>query len=85
MARQHLRIARTNIESFLVVQTLAVALGASQVEGGTIKALHAVLLQMDRPGMSEKEAYTSTGASRSSFLRWRKRVLCARLDLPPPP
>jgi hypothetical protein len=85
VARQHLRIARTNIESFLVVQTLAVALGASQVEGGTIKALHAVLLQMDRPGMSEKEAYTSTGASRSSFLRWRKRVLCARLDLPPPP
>ena len=28
--------------------------------------------------MSEKEAYTFTGASRSSFLmRWRKRVQCA--------
>jgi hypothetical protein len=37
-------------------------------------ALLAVLLQMDRPGMSEMEAYTSTGASRSSFKRWKKRV-----------
>ena len=85
VARQRMQIARTNIESYQVVHTLAVALGASQVEGGTITALLAVLLQMDRPGMSEKEAYTSTGASRSSFKRWKKRVQCARLDLPPPP
>jgi hypothetical protein len=85
VARQRMQIARTNIESNQVVHTLAVALGASQVEGGTITALLAVLLQMDRPGMSEMEAYTSTGASRSSFKRWKKRVQYARLDLPPPP
>ena len=56
VARQRLQIARTSIESFQIVQTLAVALGAIHVEGGTIKALLAVLLQMDRPGMSQKEA-----------------------------
>ena len=84
VARQHMQIARTNIESYQVVQTLAVALGAGRVEGGTIKALLAVLLQMDRPGMSESEAYTSTGASLSNFQRWRRRVQYAQLDLPPP-
>jgi hypothetical protein len=85
VARQHMQIARTNIESYQVVQTLAVALGAGRVEGGTIKALLAVLLQMDRPGMSESEAYTSTGASLSNFQRWRRRVQYAQLGLPPPP
>ena len=85
VARQRLQIARTSIESYQVVQTLALALGASRVEGGTIMALHAVLLQMDRPGMSQKEASTATGASLSNFQKWRKRVQHARLDLPPPP
>jgi hypothetical protein len=85
VARQRLQIARTSIESFQIVQTLAVALGAIHVEGGTIKALLAVLLQMDRPGMSDTGACTSTGASLSSFKRWRRRVQYARLDLPPPP
>ena len=85
VARQRLQIARTSIESFQIVQTLVVALGAIHVEGGTIKALLAVLLQMDRPGMSDTGACTSTGASLSSFKRWRRRVQYARLDLPPPP
>jgi hypothetical protein len=85
VARQRLQIARTSIESYQVVQTLALALGASRVEGGTIMALHAVLLQMDRPGMSQKEASTATGASLSNFQKWKKRVQHARLDLPPPP
>ena len=85
VARQRLQIARTSIESYQVVQTLALALGASRVEGGTIMALHAVLLQMDQPGMTETEAHTATGASLSNFQRWRRRVLHARLDLPPPP
>jgi hypothetical protein len=84
VARQRLRFARTMIESYQVVQTLALALGASRVEGGTIKALHAVLLRIDRPGMSEQEACTSTGASLSSFQKWGRRVQHARLDLPPP-
>ena len=84
VARQRLQIARTSIESFQIVQTLAVALGAIHVEGGTIKALHAVLLRIDRPGMSEQEACTSTGASLSSFQKWGRRVQHARLDLPPP-
>ena len=58
---------------------LAVALGANRTEGGTIKALHAVLLQLDRPGMNDIEAYTSTGASMSNFKKWRRRVLNAQL------
>jgi len=85
VARQRLQIARTSMESHQVIHALALALGASRVEGGTIMALHAVLLQMDQPGMSETEAHTATGASLSNFQRWRRRVLHARLDLPPPP
>jgi hypothetical protein len=80
-----MQIARTNVESNQAAQTLALALGASRTEGGTIKALRAVLQQIGRPGMSDKEAYTSTGASMSNFVRWRRRVQYARLDLPPPP
>jgi hypothetical protein len=85
VARQRLQIARTSIESHQVIHALALALGANRVEGGTIMALHAVLLQMDQPGMTESEAHTATGASLSNFQRWRRRVLHARLDLPPPP
>ena len=84
VARQRLQLAHTTVESQQVVQRLAVALGATRTERGTIKALHAVLLQMDWPGMSEKEATTATGASLSNFQRWRRRVQYARFDLPPP-
>jgi hypothetical protein len=84
VARQRLQIAGTNAESHQVLYTLAMALGASRVEGGTIKALHAVLLRMDRTGMSEREAHTATGASLSNFQRWRRRVQYAQLGLPPP-
>jgi len=55
------------------------------MERGTIKALYAVLIQMGRPGMSEKQAYSATGASMSNFKKWRRRVQHAQLDLPPPP
>ena len=44
------------------------------MEVGTIRALHAVLLQLARPGMNDVEAYRSTGASRSNFTKWRRRV-----------
>ena len=50
------------------------ALGASRIETGTAKALHAVLLQLAQPGVSDIEAYRSTGASRSNFTKWRRRV-----------
>ena len=46
----------------------------SRMEVGTIRALHAVLLQLARPGMNDVEAYRSTGASRSNFTKWRRRV-----------
>lgn len=62
VARECMRIKRTlhrHVEIYPVVRQLAVALGASRTEGGTIKALHAVLLQLDRPGMNDIEAYTS--------------------------
>ena len=84
VALQRVHFARTEIEIYQLVHMLATALGASRTESGTIKALHAVLIQMVRPGMSEKQAYSSTGASMSNFKKWRRRVQHAQLDLPPP-
>ena len=57
-----------------VVRTLAAALGAARTELGTIKALHAVLIKLERPGLSDMQAYTSTNASKSNFNKWRSRV-----------
>eukprot|EP00964_Phaeocystis_antarctica_P038973 scaffold22291_cov66-Phaeocystis_antarctica.AAC.1 len=76
--------ARTDAEIQQVVHTLARALGASRTESGTIKALHAVLLTLERPEMSDKQAYTSTGGSLSNFKKWRKKVQHAQLGLPEP-
>jgi len=84
VALQRAQVARTEIEIYQLVNTLAKALGASRTESGTIRALHAVLIHIGRPGMSEKEAYSSTGASMSNFKKWRRRVQHAQLDLPPP-
>ena len=85
MARQRIRFPSTNAEIHQVVHTLAAALGAIRTEAGSIKALHAVLVWLERPGTSEEEAYTSTGSSLTSFSRWRRRVQRAQLDLPPRP
>ena len=71
----------TDAEICQVVRTLAVALGASRPEAGTIKALRAVVMLLERPEMSEEEVYTSTGASMSNFKRWRKRVQSAQLGV----
>jgi len=79
VARQCMQSPHTDAEICQVVSTLAVALGANRTEAGTIKALHAVLLLLNRPEMSQEEACTSTGASRSNFKRWRKRVQSAQL------
>ena len=84
VARQSLQIARTDIEIFQVVRELSVAFGSIRTESGTIKAVHAVLLDLDRPGMTEREASARTGASLSNFKKWRKRVQYAQLGLPPP-
>ena len=84
VARQHMETARTDAEIQQVVHTLATALGASRTESGTIKALHAVLLTLERPEMSDKQAYTSTGGSLSNFKKWRKKVQLAQLELPAP-
>ena len=85
VARQRIRFSSTSAEIHQVVHTLAVALGAIRTEAGSIKALHAVLVWLERPGTSEEEAYTSTGSSLTSFSRWRRRVQRAQLDLPPRP
>lgn len=61
-----IRVAHTDNEVFKVVNTLAVALGARRTETGTIKALHAVLLQLVWPDMSNAEARSLTGASMSN-------------------
>ena len=84
VALQGAQVARTETEIYQLVHHLATALGSKRPETGTIKALHAVLIQMGRPGMSEKEAWSSTGASMSNFKKWRRRVQHAQLDLPPP-
>ena len=85
VARQSLQIAHTEVEIFQVVRDLSLALGSVRTESGTVKAVHAVLLQLDRPGMAEREAAALTGASLSNFKKWRRRVQHAQLDLPPPP
>ena len=87
VARQSLRVASTEFEIFQVCGTLATALVVTRVTSGAhsggIKAVHAVLLKLERPGMSDKEACTSTGASMSTFCAWRKRVQHVQLGLPP--
>ena len=82
VARDRMKAAGSDLEVYRVVRTLAMALGASRIEGGTITALHAVLLQLERPGMSCDEARASTGASMSNFKKWQRRVHQARLNLP---
>ena len=74
VARRDILVAQDQIQVQRVVRTLGMALGASRIETGTAKALHAVLLQLAQPGVSDIEAYRSTGASRSNFTKWRRRV-----------
>jgi len=69
-----LHAARTDAEVCKLARTLAVALGACRAEVGTINALHAVLLQMTRPGMRDIEAFEFTKASRSNFEKWKRKV-----------
>ena len=81
-ARQCMQSSDTEAEICQVICTLAIALGASRPEAGTIKALRAVLMLLERPEMlSEEQACTSTGASFSNFKRWRKRVQSAQLGM----
>ena len=84
VARQCMQIPHTDDEMCQFVRTLAIALGASRTEAGTVKALLAVLVSLERPEMSEEEAYTSTRASMSNFKKWRKRVQSAQLGAPLP-
>ena len=80
VARYSLQIARNNDEAGRVIRTLAFALGASRTENGTIKALHAILLQLQQPRrLSDREAYKSSGTSLSTFIKWRRRVQSAEL------
>jgi hypothetical protein len=80
-ARECMQSSHTDAEICQVVRKLAVALGARRPEAGTINALRAVLMVLERPEMSDTEAYTSTGASISNFKRWRKQVQSAQLGV----
>ena len=73
-ARHLIEAAHTEAEVFQVVYPLAVALGAKRTETGTVKALHGVLLQLVRPGLSNAEACTAVGASMSNFCKWRRKI-----------
>ena len=79
-ALHRIQLAHTDVEVFKVVNSLAVALGARRTEMGTVKALHAVLLQLVRSGMSNAEACSATGASTSNFSKWRRQVQKVQLD-----
>ena len=74
LARHRIQCADTDAKVYEVVRALAIALGASRPEAGTIRALHAVLIQLAWPGTSNVEACTFTNASMSNFARWRRRV-----------
>ena len=74
-ALSRIQTASSAIEVWKICRTLAVAFGAIRPEAGTIKALHAVLIQLLRPGMSDVEASGSTGASKSNFLQWKRKVV----------
>jgi hypothetical protein len=77
LARHRIQFADTDAKVYEVVRALAMALGASRPEAGTIRALHAVLIQLAWPGTSNMEACTFTNASMSNFARWRRRVVKA--------
>jgi len=85
VALSGMQVAQTDTQVYKVVRTLAVALGATRAETGTIKALHVVLMQLVRPEMGDTDAYTSTGASRSNFTKWKRRVLVHAFPLPESP
>ena len=74
VAFREIQLVHTDIDTFRVVSTLAMALGAKRMETGTTKAVHAVLLQLVRPSMSNVDACASTAASLSNFTKWKKRV-----------
>ena len=79
-ALHRIQLAHSDVEVFKVVNSLAVALGARRTEMGTVKALHAVLLQLVRPGTSNAVACNTTGASTSNFSKWRRQVQKVQLD-----
>ena len=79
LARQRMQMTNSSTVQWEIIRALALALGAARMETGTFNALRAVLLQLDhQPRISDKEAYTSTGASKSNFMKWRKRLLNAQ-------
>ena len=78
VARRDILVSQDQIHVHRVVRTLGMALGATRMEVGSLRALHAVLLQQARPGMNSTEAYRSTGASKSNFQKWRRRVEVAQ-------
>ena len=70
-----IHLARTDGQVQQLIHPLAVALGAKRTEAGTVKALHAVLLQLAAwPRMTNHEACACTGASASNFSKWRRHV-----------
>ena len=83
MARQRMQISGTDAEIDQVVDTVALALGATRTEAASRKALLAVLVLLNRPEMSEEEVCASTGASLNSCKKWRRKVLDAQVGLPP--
>ena len=83
MARQRMQIARTDVEIYQIIHTLALALGATRTEAGSHKALLAVLVLLNHPEMDKHAVCASTGASATNFNRWQRRVLNAQAGSSP--
>ena len=44
------------------------------IEQGTVKALRAVITQVNTPALSDRQAWSASGASKANFLKWKRRV-----------
>ena len=55
---------------------LAHAFGAVHPEAGTLRAIHAVIDQLDNPSSfaRNRDAYEKHGASQGTFNRWKKKL-----------
>ena len=75
-ARRQLAADRS---STTAARDLAHAFGAVHPEAGTLRAIRAVIDQLDNPASfaRDKDAYEKHGASEATFKKWKKKKLAA--------
>ena len=75
-ARAVIQAEGTEHQINATLRALALALGADRAEEGTVNALRAVVTQIDKPELLDREAFTASGASKSNFMKWKRRCSC---------